>query len=243
MVVNQNTTQEACKTKYVYLEMILAKDSSKYDVVSGLFKGIYEKGGDKYILLHGLRESTNVLNTKFYNIMMIEELADDYKNMAYMNSEETDQKDAMEMVEELYASLMLAGFGLENDPKILDISKFQEVPKEYIEGKQLEKTAVTSTTTSTGVGSFAAPGNRFVGAGGVYTKTQPKADPEPAVLRRSQAKKPTKAELDLMEEKINQIMNKTFIPVLPETMGEDADGKGVAEEVADENSYYGHYGM
>jgi hypothetical protein len=240
MVVDQNTTQGSCKTSYVYLEMILNKDS-KYDVVAGLFKGIVEKDADKFILLHGLKDSTNVLNLKFYNIMMVEELEEDYKNMIYLNSEESDQKMAMEEVEKLYAKLLLAGGGLENDPRILDIKKFRDVPKEYIEGKPLEKSATTHTTTNNGVGSFANPNSRYVGAAGTYTKTVVKADPEPAVFGRTQNKKPLKAALDLMEEKINQIMAGTFAPILPETMGEDADGTGVAEDTEDENYYRANF--
>jgi hypothetical protein len=239
MVVDKNTTQEVCKTKYVYIEMILNKDS-KYDVISGLFKGIIEKDDDKFILLHGLKDSTNVLNLKFYNIMMIEELEEDYKNMIYLNSEESDQKTAMEEVEKLYAKLLSAGIGLENDARILDIKKFKDVPREYTEGKPIEKPLThTTTTTST----YNNPNTRYAGANGVYTKTVVKSDPEPSVLGRTQNKKPLKADLDLMEEKINQIMIGTFVPVLPVTMGEDADGTGDAVETADEMYYYRNGGM
>ena len=237
MVVDQNTTQGVCKTNYVYLEMILNKDS-KYDVIAGLFKGIVEKDGDKFILLHGLKDSTNVLNLKYYNIMMVEELEDDYKNMMYLNAEESDQKMAMEAVEKIYASLLAGGRGLANDPRILDISKFSDVPKEYVEGKPLEKsTTSTSSTTNSGVGTFANPNTRYVGNSGTYTKTVVKADPEPSILGRTHNKKPLKAMLDLMEEKIDQIMAKNFEPILPETMGEDAEGTGIAEDVEDE-AYY-----
>ena len=238
MVVDQNTTQEACKTNYVYLEMILNKDL-KYDVVSGLFKGVIEKNGDKFILLHGLKDSTNVLNLKFYNIMTIEELEDDYKNMTYLTAEDVDQNLAVELVEKIYSNLLSAGIGLENDPRILDVKKFSNVPKEYTEGKPIEKPAHTTTTTpTTGVGSFVNPNIRYNSYGGTYTKTQVKSEPEPAVLGRTLNKKPLKASLDLMEEKINQIMLGTFKPVLPETLGEDADGTGIADDITEyENDY------
>lgn len=236
MVVDQNTTQAACKTNYVYLEMILNKDS-KYDVVAGLFKGIIEKNDEKFILLHGLKESTNVLNLKFYNIMTIEELEDDYKNMTYLTAEDIDQSLATEMVEKIYSDMITNNYGLENDPRILDIKKFTNVPKEYTEGKPIEKSTSTTGATSTGVGSFVNTTTRYNNFAGTYTKTAVKAEPEPAVLGRTQNKKPLKAALDLMEEKINQIMEGTFNPVLPETMGEDADGTGVADEIDDENYY------
>lgn len=231
-----NTTQITCKTNYVYLEMILNKDS-KYDVVAGLFKGIIEKDDDKFILLHGLKDSTNVLNLKFYNIMMIEELEADYKNMMYLNLEASDQKDALERVEELYDRMILANMGIENDPRILDIKKLKNVPKEYIEGKPIEKESGIHTTSPNSVGSFANPVTHYAGSSGVYSKTTAKIEPEPAVFNRSNSKKPLKSTLDLMEEKINQIMAGGFKPTLPETMGEDADGTGISEEIEDETYY------
>jgi hypothetical protein len=172
--------------------------------------------------------------------MTIEELEPDFKNMAYLTAEETDQKAGMKIVEKLYADLLAADFGLDSDPKILDIKKFSDVPKEYIEGKPLDKVTSTTSTVS-GVGAFAAPGTRYVGLAGTYNRTQPKADPEPAVIGRTQNKKPAKAALDLMEEKIDQIMAGTFEPDLPETMGEDVDGTAVAGE-PDEETYYNNYG-
>jgi len=237
MVVDLNTTHVACKTKYVYLEMILNKDS-KYDVISGIFKGITEKNGDKFILLQGLKDSTNVLNIKFYNIMTIEELEEDYKNMTYLTAEDTDQKTALLAVENFYHDFLIAGYGLENDPTILDTSKFSNIPKEYTEEKPVEKV----TNSAYGAGSYISPSTRYTDHSGSYTKTAIKVEPEPKVLGRSDSKKPLKTALDIMEEKINQIMLGTFNPVLPETMGEDCDGSGIAETMEDEN-YYRNYGM
>ena len=237
MVVDQNTTQVACKTKYVYLEMILNKDS-KYDVISGIFKGITEKNGDKFILLQGLKNSTNVLNIKFYNIMTIEDLEEDYKNMTYLTAEDTDQIIALSTVEKFYHDFLVAGYGLENDSTILDISKFSSIPKEYTEEKAVEKL----TNSAFGAGSYVSPSNRYTDHAGTYTKTAVKAEPEPRVLGRSDSKKPSKNTLDIMEDKINQIMLGTFNPILPPTIGEDSDGIGVAETVEDEN-YYRHFGM
>jgi len=238
ITADKNTTQVDCKTNYVYLEMVLNKDA-KYDVVSGLFKGVIEKDDDKFILLHGLKDSTNALNLKFYNIMMVEELESDYKNMMYLNLEASDQKDALKRVEELYDRMILAKMGLENDPRILDVNKFINVPKEYVEGKTIEKERpIHSTSANTNsVGSFVNPTVHYTGNSGVYTKTAIKVEPEPAVLGRSNNKKPLKAALDLMEEKINQIMSGDFKPILPETLGEDADGTGISEEIEDETYY------
>jgi uncharacterized protein YaaR (DUF327 family) len=235
-MVDQSIAQNEDKTKYVHLEMILNKEA-KYDVVAGLFKGIMEREGEKFILLHGLKESTNVLNLKFYNIMTVEQLADDYKNMTFLTAEDTDQVLALELVESLYEGLVAAGNVLENDPKIIDIRKYEGVPKEYLEGKPLEKDTTTSSVSSNG--SYTPPCTRYSGTGVTYTKTVVKKDPEPTLLSRTNSKKPAKTALDLMEEKITQIMAGTFVPVLPETVGEDADGKAAADDPDTDTDYYG----
>lgn len=227
-MADQLIAQHNGRTKYVHLEMVLNKDT-KYDVVSGLLKGIVEKGDEKFILLHGLKDSTNVLNLKFYNIMTVEQLSDDYRNMMFLTHEESDQTVALESVESFYKELVAAGKVLGNDPTILDIEKYEGVPKEYLEGKPIEKNVTSSTTTV--AGSYTAPCSRYTAAGTTtYTKTAVKKDPEPTLLSRTSSKKPTKAVLDLMEEKITQIMAGTYIPVLPDTMDEDEDGKGVADD-------------
>lgn len=240
-MVDQSIVKKEDKTKYLHIEVILSK-GAKYDVISGLFKGIVEKENDKFILLHGLKDSTNVLNLRYYNIMTVEELSDDYKNMTYLTAEETDQTLALEMVEKLYSDLIAAGKALVNDPTVIDIEKYEEVPKEYLEGKPLEKDTISSPTSS--VGSFASPCTRY-SSGVTYTKTVVKKDPEPTLLSRTNSKKPTKPALDLMEEKITQIMAGTFVPVLPETMGEDADGKATADDTdTTDVDYYGNtWGM
>ena len=87
-----------CDIHYVHLEMVLAKDKN-YDVLAGLFKGIVEKKGQKFILLQGLKNATNVLSLKYYNIMTIEIRNGDYKNFTHLTREQVDQDKALEMVE------------------------------------------------------------------------------------------------------------------------------------------------
>lgn len=234
-------TQKPCKTDYVYLEMVLNKET-KYDVVSGLFKGIIEKKGQTFILLHGLKNSTDVLNLKFYNFMSIEELTGDFKNYTYLNSEQTDQDTALEMVTAIYKELMAAGFGLVNDGKLIDIEKYRKVPVDYKDGKPL----VTGTGTAgsaSGVGSFANPGTRYVNNNGIYSRnTVIKKDPEPSLFKRTKTKKPTKVAIDLMVEKLAQIRAGNFEPSIPDTLGVDAAGEHDADD--DDTSAYGYgYGM
>lgn len=230
-------TQGKCKIDYIYLEMVL-NQTTKYDVIAGLFKGILEKDGQKFILLQGLKNSTNVLSLKFYNILSIEELTGDYRNHTYLTSEKSDQDTAFEMVETAYNEIIEAGFCLPNDKKLIDVDKYSQVPKEYLEAEKIKSGSATSGSAS-GVGSFASPGVRYSGNGTTYVKnTTIKADPEPSLIKRTKSKKPTKAAIDIMFEKIQQIRAGNFVPELPETMGADAAGTTDAD---DDYSGYGAY--
>jgi hypothetical protein len=78
-----------------------------------------------------------------------------------------------------------------------------------------------------------------------------KKDPTPATLSRTKSKKPTKTDLDLMQEKMDQIKAGTFVFELPETVGDvttPATDNTVAKSRAvnyyngidDDDAYYGH---
>jgi hypothetical protein len=227
-----------CDIHYVYLEMVLAKDKN-YDVLAGLFKGIVEKKGQKFILLQGLKNATNVLSLKYYNLMTIEVREGDYKNYTYLTCEQVDQDKGLEMVETLNRTLLAAKFGVVNDPTIIDTDKYTEVPDDYKGGKALN-TGTANTGTASGVGNFATPGSRYT-AGTTYTKqTTVKPDPTPGTIKRTKKKKPTKAVLDEMFEKVQQIQAGTFELELPEIMGADDAGETEADDDFG-NGYYGAY--
>jgi len=229
-------TAGKCDIKYVYMEMVLNKDT-KYDVLSGLFKGIIEKKGQQFILLQGLDKTTNALNRKFYNIMTLEVREGDYKNFTYLTCEQVDQDNGFEMLEQTYQKLLDAGFGIVNDPKIIDIDKYTDVPEEYKVGRPVG-TGTAQSGAASGVGSFAAPHTRY-NQGTTYAKqTTVKPDPAPGLIARTKTKKPTKALLDTMFEKVQQITAGNFEPAIPEIMGEDAAGVSAA----DDNDYYDQFG-
>jgi len=230
------TEKSLCKIDYVYLEMILNKENN-YEVVSGLFKGIVEQKGDKFVLLHGLKDSTNVLNLKFYNIMTIEERTDDFKNMTYLTAKKVDQNLALTMLEAFYEKFTDAGYVLKNDPVIIDVKKFTEVPDEYLEGKPTS--SGTAQSSSSGVGSFASSGKNYSRATSTYTKPDAKKDPEPTVFGRVKGKKPAKNALENLQEKLNQIREGAFEPVLPETLG-DVESTVADDEDEDEDDPYSH---
>jgi len=225
------------KLHYVYLEMVLNKEKN-YDVISGLFKGIIEKKGQKFVLLQGLKNATNVLSLKYYNLMTIEIREGDYKNFTYLTCETIDQEKGLEIVEEVYKRLTDAKMGVANDPTIIDIDKYTEVPADYKDGTPLNSSTAT-TGSASGVGSFATPGTRYQ-AGNNYTKqTTVKPDPTPSAIKRTKNKKPSKALLDTMFEKVQQIREGVFEAALPEIMAEDDTGVTEAEDV--DADYYGNF--
>jgi len=239
--MSEEQTQQKFKVRYVYVEMILNKET-KYDVVAGLFKGLVEKAGETFILLHGLKNATAVLNTKFYNIMSLEVMEEEYKNMTYLTSETSDQELAAQMLDELNTALLENDFGLKNDAKIIDIEKYLDVPTDYLDGKKIDKDKAAAGTT--GVGSFAAPGTRYQppASGVIYSKSTPQKDPEPSIFSRTKSKKPNKAALALMCEKIQQIMAGDYEHELPETMGEEEEPADKTADADDDDYYDNMYG-
>lgn len=219
--------------KYVYLEMILSKDS-KYDVMAGLFKGIVKKGDKKFILLQGLKNSTNVLCVSFYDIMTVEVCSGDFRDYTYLTCDKSDQEIASRMVEELHKRLLTAGFGIQDDPEVIDVTKYTGVPDKYANAKPF------SGTTNSGVGNFVSPHTRYQNTNNNYVRqTNVKPDPTPAVIKRTKTKKPTKTALTSMLAKIQQIQAGEYTVTLPSIMGTDANG--VTDAADTDEDYYTMY--
>ena len=223
--------EQHCKTKYVFLEMILSR-GDKYDVISGLFKGIVKEGEQTFIALHGLNSSTNFLNLSFYNIMTIEHLSDDLKSMVYLENTEADKKIAHDMVHNLFEQMQTAGMCVVNDDRIIDLAEYKEVPKEFLEGKEIDRGVIGNT----GSGTYKAPGNTFNNmykkhVPGDTTKSVVKVDPVPTILTRTKSKKSTKRALQIMQEKLDQILEGSFKCDLPEIVENPDTDTSVVETV------------
>lgn len=199
--------------KCVYVELIL-NQQTKYDVVAGLLQGIMEKDGETYIIICGPEETTAVLNTKFYNIMSIETLEKDCKNMVFLTAEEKDQNIALQLLKELKDILLKKGYGVDGDPEIIDVSKYNDVPDEYKDNSKLNSatpdtsSTVPATTSRTSYPAYTPPA---------------KKEPSPSVLSRTVDKRPSKRALEILREKIEQIKTGKYICTLPETLGKDPD--------------------
>lgn len=225
-------TEKRKVADYVYVEMIF-NDPKKHDVISGLFKGILEYKGSTYIALKGLGNTTSLINLKFYNIMTIEVMEEEYRNMSFCTHEEEDQIKALGMLKKQYEDFQEADLMVKKGGMLIDVTKYINVPKDYKEGKEL------NSKVSSGTGQYTAGHTRYAkGATGsaAYQKTEVKPDPKPAVLKRS-SKKPTRAELEQLSELIDQIANKEVVLPLPETPNDD-----IGDDEDDGNFYRSMYG-
>ena len=229
-------TVDISKTKksYVHLEMIFSKDK-RDDVVSGLFKGILESNGDTFILLHGPKESTRALNTKFYDFLSIEALEEEYKNLFYPRILKSEQEEAMEIVRKLYKALLDNGFALATDPVIIDMEKYTELPEAYKEGKTatVSKEVGTAINRSSSVISY---GRGHCGTNNHYTPTVT-VEPEAKFFKRTDSIKPSKTDIETMIAKMDLIKKGEYAPTLVPTPGDSP-----TDEPISETKSYAEYG-
>ena len=224
--------------KYVYIEAIAKKDA-KYDVVAGLFRGIIERSGDKFILLSGIdKGQTNILNLRYFNIMSMEVLEPVYKNMFYLTSTEEDQVTGLKILTEHYDKLVKDGIVIESDPSIIDTNKYVDVPKEYLELVKAKPNSNVSIVQNTNnVGGF--PNNR------IYTsnyKAPEKKEIVPICFGRSDGKKPTPATLLVMAEKMDLVASGEFVVSFPDLVESGEIVAAGAKSYDGEGTYHNkHY--
>jgi len=233
--------------KYVYVEMINNK-GAKQDVVTGLFGGVFKYESETYILLHGKKDCMSVLNVKCYDIMTIEMLEPEFKNMTIATMERGDQEDIRKLLDSYYDKLIAAGYTPKPGSQVIDITKYTNVPEGYFQGRPAgESIGQVGTHAATGAGDFAANRNRYTkNQNGNYAQTVVKPDPVPVLLERSKTKKPTKDILMLLAEKIENIKSGAVAPTIPELIGEveaDASAPTTSTDEEFERDVYGYGGM
>lgn len=224
-------------TEYVYLEMIRDKGGANYEVVAGLFKGLYKHEDDTYVLLSGLKDCTECLLLGEFDFLTIEVLEKDFRNMSFCTKDQVDQEQAFKIVSDLFTDLKEAGLEARPNAGIIDVSKYKNVPKEYLEGKPID----TGTTAATGVGTFSNRSNHYsqTSTGSAYTKTTPKADPEPAVFSRTKTNKPTTEDLAALSALLDQIAAGETQIELPATPEDDPADTASTTQEDDYDDLYG----
>ena len=214
--------------KYVYVEMI-REERGKYDVVTGLFKGLLKRGEDVYILLSGIDNVVNMLNTNFYSIMTIEYLSgkagvngtvstDMRRYLTVFTHEKGDQEKASALITSIFEDLLEMGFGTKGETSIIDETKYSDVPKDYLKGKTT--TAPVSNNKSV-TGKTHAPVQRFQRGAteyAAYSNIPVKRDPEPTFFKRTRGqRKLTKDQMGELIDKLDAILAGNFEPDLPDT--------------------------
>lgn len=201
--------------KYIHVEMVSDQGNKcdGYKIISGLLQGIKIKGNITFILLYGKKEVTNVINLKFYDIMTVEVLYTDRKDMTHFTIRNDDQKLALRMLIDVHKEILKSNIVHDNDEDLIDVSKYIDVPEDYC-NDIIETTNLLNKSLYSGVGDFA---NTHVGHPTVLqTVLNKKKEIVPSIFGRVKSKKPSKDCLSLLQEKINQINDGKFKCILPE---------------------------
>lgn len=198
--------------KYISVELV-DKSSLRKDceIISGLFKGLATLEDNNieqlFVLIIGKEEdTTNIYNTKYYNIVSVTILGEDTKAITYFTIDDTDQNKAIELLKSVIIVMEKDKRMLEFDPDIIDMATYTDTPDNI---GDVSKTHLCSKTDTS------------VNVANNYTPYE-KKEPSPSVIKRTRTKKRTKKELLDMVNKVKDVKNGIFIVKLPEIM-EDAN--------------------
>jgi hypothetical protein len=222
--------------------MIRDKGGSDYTVVSGLFKGLYEKDGGTYVLLNGLKDCTEALLLGAFDFMTIEVLEKDYRNLTYCTREQADQEQALKIVAALFKDLKEAGLEEKPNAGILDANKYINVPAEYRDGKPIDAAAKAGSAS---IGSYSNRANQYSPAatGTNYTKTQPKPEPVPTAFSRTKTGKPSSDDLVALSALLDQLAAGEATLELPATPGDEPAATTTDANLDEEDLYDNMYGF
>jgi coenzyme F420-reducing hydrogenase alpha subunit len=141
------------KLKYVGVEM-MRKDADRSSIPEvGLFRGFRVRTHEKEILkliILGVKDRPNeirALNMAVFNVMTLMFYYGETKEMIVFKNTEDDQKQALDLIEVVLEQLKEEEAMLANDPEIVDIEKFEEVPEEFFAPKSSDSKSSTATKT------------------------------------------------------------------------------------------------
>lgn len=158
------TGNEAQRMKYLGVE-ILRKDATKTSTPeTGLFRGLRERSDGEgsavktiKMILIGNKDRENdlkALNLAVFNVLSIRMLYGDTKELIVFKNNEADQGKAIELLEAALEEFKGENRMVSNDPEIVDIATFEDVPKEFFVAQENKASTVIAGSNS--------------GLGGVY---------------------------------------------------------------------------
>jgi hypothetical protein len=206
------------KINYVAVEVI-DKRSTTRDcvVVGGLFKGIVKKEDDSkkehiYLLFEGPKGATDLYNLTFWNMMSVTVMGPEQKIMLFLTKDEDDQKDALDILEKVINVFVEEKRMLKNDPGIIDITTYKNIPTTGF-GKKVIKDGRTEETTSYGVGGSKSTTSSTGTSTPAYGYQ--KKEPKPFFFERTKGKKPDKTQLEDLIQKLDEIKAGSFEAQIP----------------------------
>jgi hypothetical protein len=155
--VNKPMATIAKRLKYLGVEMLKkdATKSSKPEI--GLFRGLRTRtdgeGANAKVLrmiILGTKDKENdirALNMEVFNVLSLKMLYGDTKELIVFKCSEADQLKAKQLLEVALEEFQKEKRMVDNDPEIVDVKTFEDVPKEFF--AEVKK---TTTTGAPGVG-------------------------------------------------------------------------------------------
>lgn len=216
--------------KYVVIEMIKADETKllSSSIVTGLFKGLRVEDmagsaieGDKkeqlFILIEDKDKALLAKAIDYYNIMSFEVYDGTTRVLSFYRASKEDQDAAFDQAAQIINELHIAQRTLTADDSIIDTSTYSSVPTVYGTGIINKSTAATQTGSN-----FQGAGDRSTIHGNHNNTRWQKKEPEPCLIKRT-GKKPSKAIMDAMREKVVQLASGDYTVTLPEIEGDDDD--------------------
>ena len=163
---------EAQRLKYLGVEL-LRKDASKSSRPEiGLFRGLKERsdgeGEDKKVIrliLIGEKDKENdlkALNLAVINVLSLKMMYGDTKELVVFKANDVDQAKALELLSVALEEFQKEKRMVDNDPEIVDITTFDDVPEEFFSPAEKKKT--TTATSNTPGYSYGVGGGGYGGA-------------------------------------------------------------------------------
>jgi len=129
------------RLKYLGIEMLRADATKSSKPEVGLFRGLRTRtdgeGADAKILrmiVLGVKDKENdirALNLDVFNVLSLKMSYGDTKELIVFKANATDQKKAMELLELALGEFQTEKRMIANDPEIVDVGTFGDVPKEF----------------------------------------------------------------------------------------------------------------